>query len=154
MTCAIAHRGPDSDGYWLDGEAGIALGHRRLSIIDLSAAGAQPMRSASGRYVVVFNGEIYNFPELRQTLEAACKAPKWRGHSDTEVLLASIEAWGIEAALRRSLGMFAFALWDLSITHKFCPDVCAQFDIYESRQSFPHDHVARRWIAGAGKITA
>jgi asparagine synthase (glutamine-hydrolysing) len=93
-------------------EAGLALGHTRLSIVDLSAAGHQPMMSASGRFVLTYNGEIYNFPTLRRELETSTRAPTWRGHSDTEVLLACIEAWGLEATLRRCNGMFAFALWD------------------------------------------
>ena len=112
MTAPIAHRGPDAEGCWTDAEAGIALGHRRLSIVDLSPAGSQPMTSASGRYVITYNGEIYNHRELRRELEQGGKAPAWRGHSDTETLLAAIEAWGLEPALRRATGMFAFALWD------------------------------------------
>ena len=88
------------------------LGHRRLSILDLSAAGHQPMVSASGRYVMIFNGEIYDHLELRREIEQAAAAPPWRGHSDTEILLAGFEAWGIEATLRKAAGMFAFALWD------------------------------------------
>lgn len=112
MTDAIAHRGPDDDGQWLDPERGIGLGHRRLAIIDLSPAGHQPMNSVSGRYVLVYNGEIYNHAELRTQLEGQCQAPAWRGHSDTEVLLAGIEAWGLHTMLERANGMFAFALWD------------------------------------------
>ena len=108
MSGAIAHRGPDADGVWSDAAAGIALAHRRLSIVDLSPAGAQPMASHSGRLVTVFNGEIYNYEELR----AALPPTSWRGHSDTEVLLEAIEAWGLEAALRRAVGMYAMALWD------------------------------------------
>lgn len=88
MTDAIAHRGPDSEGQWLDADAAIALGHRRLPIVELSAAGAQPMQSASGRYVMAFNGEIYNHMDLRAELEKAGHAAAWRGHSDTETLLA------------------------------------------------------------------
>ncbi len=112
MTDAILHRGPDSDGQWLDDTAGVALGMRRLAIIDLSPAGAQPMISKCGRYVLVFNGEIYNHKELRAELEGQGRAPNWRGHSDTEVLLAAIADWGLFAALKRANGMFALALWD------------------------------------------
>lgn len=112
MTDPITHRGPDDWGAWTDDEAGIGLGQRRLSIIDLSPQGHQPMPSASGRWVMSYNGEIYNFAELRSALEQAGKAPAWRGHSDTEVLLACIEAWGVEATLRKAVGMFAISLWD------------------------------------------
>lgn len=112
MTSAIVHRGPDSDGYWLDAETGIALGHRRLAIVDLSTAGAQPMQSASGRYVIVFNGEIYNHLGLRAELDCAGQGSSWRGRADTETLLAGFDAWGIEATLRKCIGMFAIALWD------------------------------------------
>jgi asparagine synthase (glutamine-hydrolysing) len=112
MLSAIAHRGPDDEGRWIDAANGIALGQRRLSILDLSPAGHQPMFSASDRYVVVFNGEIYNHTELRVALVAEGRAPVWRGHSDTEVILAAIEAWGVAAALQRMVGMFAIALWD------------------------------------------
>jgi asparagine synthase (glutamine-hydrolysing) len=113
MAAAIAHRGPDDSGTWHDLQAGIGLAHCRLSILDLSPAGHQPMHAASGRYVIVFNGEIYNHNKLRIKLEQAGQAPVWRGHSDTETLLACFEAWGIEATLQRSIGMFAIALWDL-----------------------------------------
>ena len=110
MTTCIAHRGPDDSGVWLDTSAGIALGHRRLSIVDLSPAGHQPMPSATGRYWTVFNGEIYNFRELRNELGGggAC----FRGTSDTEVLLEAFEQWGVEEALPRFAGMFALAVWD------------------------------------------
>ena len=114
MTDALRHRGPDAEGQWQDTTLGLALGHRRLSIVDLSPAGAQPMLSASGRYVVVFNGEIYNFAAIRTELEAARRAPAWRGHSDTEVLLAACDAWGVEATLPRLNGMFAIAVFDRS----------------------------------------
>ena len=113
MADAVAHRGPDDGGVWLDREAGIALAHRRLAIIDLSPAGRQPMLSASGRSVIVFNGEIYNHAELRRRLETRFpNAVRWRGRSDTETLLAAVECWGLEEALRSAAGMFAFALWD------------------------------------------
>ena len=114
MAARIAHRGPDDDGVWTDAEAGIALAHRRLSILDLSPAGHQPMPSASGRWVIAFNGEIYNHLQLRAELERAGAAPAWRGHSDTETLLACFEAWGVERTLQASVGMFAIALWDRS----------------------------------------
>lgn len=114
MTDAVRHRGPDDSGVWQDAGAGLTLGHRRLSILDLSAQGHQPMVSASGRYVIVFNGEIYNFSELRDELEKAGQAPSWRGHSDTEVLLACFEAWGPATALPRLNGMFAMGVWDRS----------------------------------------
>jgi asparagine synthase (glutamine-hydrolysing) len=112
MTDALAHRGPDDFGYWYQRDAGLAMGHRRLSIVDLSPAGHQPMGSASGRYQIVINGEIYNHASLRAELQSQGAAPAWRGHSDTEVLLAAIEAWGLRGALQRSVGMFALALWD------------------------------------------
>ncbi len=110
MVERIRTRGPDDAGAWFEGP--VALAHSRLSILDLSPAGHQPMQSASGRYVVVFNGEIYNHAELFAQLTSLGKAPAWRGHSDTEVMLAAIETWGIEGALQRCVGMFAIALWD------------------------------------------
>jgi asparagine synthase (glutamine-hydrolysing) len=110
MAETLEHRGPDDSGVWLDAEAGIALAFRRLSIIDLTQAGHQPMESATGRYVVVFNGEIYNFPDLRHDLMA--RGVVFRGRSDTEVLLAAIETWGVRETLVKCNGMFACALWD------------------------------------------
>ena len=106
MAAELVHRGPDDEGIWLDASHGLALVHRRLAIIDVSPQGHQPMNSVSGRYVVVYNGEIYKFEEIRAELQAAGCAPAWRGHSDTEVLLAAVEAWGFEATLRRLVGMF------------------------------------------------
>jgi asparagine synthase (glutamine-hydrolysing) len=111
MLDTIVSRGPDASGVWLDPERGIALGHRRLSIIDLSPAGAQPMQSACGRYVIAFNGEIYNHAEIRSGVESSGPI-QWRGHSDTESLLAGFSTWGIAETVRRSIGMFAFAVWD------------------------------------------
>ncbi|WP_340266327.1 asparagine synthase (glutamine-hydrolyzing) [Sphingobium mellinum] len=112
MSGALRHRGPDDGGQWNDFDAGIALAHRRLAIVDLSAAGHQPMPSASGRFMIAYNGEIYNHMAVRRSLEAIGAAPAWRGHSDTETLLAAMERWGVEDTLRRCIGMFAFALWD------------------------------------------
>lgn len=112
MVNAIVHRGPDDVGTWVDARAGIALAHRRLSVLDLSPAGHQPMESASGRYVLVYNGEIYNHLLISNSLEAENGNIDWRGHSDTETLLAAIEHWGVELALTKIKGMFAFAVWD------------------------------------------
>jgi asparagine synthase (glutamine-hydrolysing) len=108
MADTLHHRGPDDGGAWVDDAAGIALGHRRLSILDLSPAGHQPMASSCGRFVIAFNGEIYNHLELRARFEGQ----QWRGHSDTETLLACFETWGIEKTLESAVGMFAIALWD------------------------------------------
>jgi asparagine synthase (glutamine-hydrolysing) len=112
MGGALVHRGPDDGGTWWDGAAGIGLAHRRLSILDLSPAGHQPMVSPCGRFVVAYNGEIYNHGDLRTELDAAGAGFDWRGHSDTETLLAALRHWGVEGALQRLNGMFAFALWD------------------------------------------
>lgn len=123
MAAALHHRGPDDGGVWADAESGIALAHRRLSILDLSPAGHQPMVSATGRYVVAFNGEIYNHLDLRKKLDGLPVdsgvgfsdrqvGRPWRGHSDTETLLAAFEAWGVERTLTNAVGMFAIALWD------------------------------------------
>lgn len=112
MIGTLTHRGPDGFGVWVDPRVGIAVGHRRLAVLDLSESGRQPMVSACGRYVISFNGEIYNFEKLREELAAERAALDWRGHSDTEVLLGAISHWGLEGAIRRSIGMFAIALWD------------------------------------------
>ena len=112
MADTITYRGPDAYGAWHDAAAGIALAHRRLSILELSEAGAQPMASACGRYVIAFNGEIYNHLQLRDALARDGFQPKWRGHSDTETLLAGFSSWGVRGTVERSIGMFAFAVWD------------------------------------------
>ncbi len=109
---SLRHRGPDSEGYWEDQQAGLALGHVRLAILDLTEAGHQPMISACGRYALVLNGEIYNHLELRADLQAQGHAPAWRGHSDTETILAGFAAWGVQSTLQAAVGMFAMALWD------------------------------------------
>ena len=110
MADSLAHRGPDDAGQWVDARAGVALGFRRLAIVDLSPNGRQPMRSVSGRYTIVFNGEVYNHSALRAELEAAGAA--FRGHCDAEVIVAAFERWGVEASVRRFVGMFAIAAWD------------------------------------------
>lgn len=112
MRETLIHRGPDDANNWVDAEDGIAFGHRRLAILDLTSQGQQPMASNSQRYVIVFNGEIYNHAEIKQQLIAAGDAPLWRGHSDTEIILAAFEAWGVKNALESFVGMFAIALWD------------------------------------------
>lgn len=137
MTVALRHRGPDDAGTWEDTHATIALGHRRLSIIDISAAGHQPMKSASGRFVIAFNGEVYNHLELRAELADAGAAPLWRGHSDTETLLACFDQWGIEATLHKSVGMFAAAVWD----HK-------DHSLMLARDRFGEKPLYYGWVAG------
>jgi asparagine synthase (glutamine-hydrolysing) len=110
MADTLTHRGPDDSGTWVDAAAGVAFGHRRLSIIDLSRHGHQPMTSHSGRYVIAYNGELYNFQDVRRELEG--RGHGFAGHSDTEVLLSAVDQWGLENALQRFVGMFAFSLWD------------------------------------------
>jgi len=129
MTDAIRHRGPDDAGAWIDAPAGIALGFRRLAILDLSPSGRQPMHSATGRYTIAFNGEIYNFRALRAGL--ASRGHAFRGTSDTEVLLAAITEWGVRSAVQRCNGMFAFALWDRE-THALylCRDRAGEKPLY------------------------
>lgn len=112
MALRIAHRGPDDAGEWSDPQTGYTIAFRRLAILDLSPAGHQPMASASGRFVLAFNGEVYNFEQIRRELQEGGLAPAFRGHSDTEVMLAAFDAWGVESAIRRFIGMFAIALWD------------------------------------------
>ena len=113
MTDTLQHRGPDDSGIWMDQACGIGLGHRRLAILDLSSSGHQPMHSVSGRYVIVFNGEVYNHLSLRKQLEAGGALQRaWQGHSDTETLLACFETWGITKSLQSFVGMFALTVWD------------------------------------------
>lgn len=112
MTDRMVNRGPDDAGHWCDEQIGVGLGHRRLAIVDLSPAGHQPMASMSGRFVIVFNGEIYNHVELRSELDALVPGLQWRGHSDTETLLQGFQCWGIRKTVEKATGMFAFAVWD------------------------------------------
>ncbi|HEX8413069.1 MAG TPA: asparagine synthase (glutamine-hydrolyzing), partial [Sphingomicrobium sp.] len=111
MADVLAHRGPDDQGVWIDGQAGIGIGHRRLSIVDLSEAGHQPYHSRCGRYVLTYNGEIYNHADVRRAIESDGPV-EWRGHSDTETLVEAIACWGLAGALERCSGMFALGLWD------------------------------------------
>ena len=114
MAAALEHRGPDDSGLWVDAADGVALGHRRLSVVGLGPTGHQPMVSAAGRFVLNYNGEIYNYPALRRRLESVGVAVG--GGSDTEVLLGAIERWGLDDALDACEGMFALALWDRTAT--------------------------------------
>ncbi len=139
MTRAVAHRGPDDHGRWLDAPAGIGLGHRRLSIIDLSPLGHQPMASASGRYVVTYNGEIYNYQALRAELED--RGAGFRGQSDTEVMLAAFEAFGVGGALPRLRGMFALGLWDK-----------AERALYLARDRMGEKPLYYGWLAGGRQL--
>lgn len=134
MATAIAHRGPDDAGIWVDLQSGLALAHRRLAIVDLSTNGHQPMVSHSGRYVLVFNGEIYNHLVMRRELTGC----HWRGHSDTETLLAGVDAWGLDTTLRRCVGMFALALWDR-----------AERCIYLARDRLGEKPLYYGWVNGA-----
>jgi asparagine synthase (glutamine-hydrolysing) len=111
MAGTISHRGPDDQGVWNDAEAGIGFAHRRLSIVDLSPMGHQPMASNDGRFVICYNGEVYNHFALRAELDAE-RQTAWRGHSDTETLVECISSWGLKETLSRSVGMFGLAVWD------------------------------------------
>src|SRR5262245_64446457 len=112
MTATLSQRGPDADGLWIDEQAGVAIGHRRLSIIDLSNAGAQPMLSSDERWVISYNGELYNTAELRRDVDEARQPVNWRGHSDTEVILEAVAIWGVPATIKKLNGIFAIAFWD------------------------------------------
>ena len=112
MNSAITHRGPDSNNIWQDKNSGIVFGHQRLSILDLSTAGNQPMVSNSGRYIITYNGEIYNHLEMRKELNKINLNIKWKSNTDTETLLEALELWGIKKTLKKIVGMFAFGLWD------------------------------------------
>jgi len=112
MRQAIVHRGPDDGGVWCENSAGLGMGHCRLSVLDISSAGHQPMESLCSRYCMVFNGEIYNYRAIRQSLEKEYGGIAWRGHADSEVLLEAVARWGMERTLQQCVGMFAFALWD------------------------------------------
>ncbi len=140
MGAAIRHRGPDSDGVWHDDGPGYAVSQQRLAIIDLSPAGHQPMVSHSGRYVIAYNGEVYNFTKLRDRLQAEHPVD-WRGHSDTEVLLEAIERWGIMRALERCAGMFAIALWDRR-----------ERSLTLARDRFGKKPVYLGWLPGGGVV--
>ena len=121
MNSAVYHRGPDATGYWQDKNSGIVLGHQRLSILDLSSAGNQPMQSNSGQFVMTYNGEIYNHLEVRRELDMMESKIKWRGKSDTETLIESINFWGIKKTLEKIEGMFAFFLFDKVKSVPFSP---------------------------------
>ena len=116
MTDALKHRGPDNQGVWLDRNNQLALGHRRLSIIDLSVSGAQPMTSQSGRYVIVYNGEIYNATSVREKLQN--QGITFKGRSDTEVLLECCACYGVKEAVKQLIGMFAFSIWDKTLSRQ------------------------------------
>lgn len=142
MMAAIAHRGPDSQGHWTDDDAGVALGHLRLAIVDLSPTGHQPMISHSGRYQLVYNGEIYNYQKLRAELAEAGHTPNWRGSSDTEVMMAAFDLWGFEDTLARLEGMFAIALWDRETrTLKLARDRLGEKPLYYGWQGTGKDAV-------------
>src|SRR6266567_2785361 len=139
MTLSLRHRGPDASGTWIDRDVGIALGHRRLAIVDLSERGVQPMQSHCGRYVITFNGEIYNHQSLRQELAGRGNGIHWRGTSDTETLLTCFATWGVPATLDRVVGMFALGLWD-----------CAERRLTLARDRFGEKPLYYGWL-GSGK---
>ncbi|WP_323751988.1 asparagine synthase (glutamine-hydrolyzing) [Marinobacter sp.] len=136
MIDALSHRGPDEAGYWSDKNNGVLLVHRRLSILDITAAGQQPMHSQCGRYVIAYNGEIYNHLALREALQKKGAAPKWKSHSDTETLLECLASWGVRKTLESLVGMFAFALWDRQTnTLTLARDRMGEKPLYWGRQS-------------------
>jgi asparagine synthase (glutamine-hydrolysing) len=137
MSACLSHRGPDDSGVWTDEGVGLALGHRRLSILDLSPTGHQPMVSRCGRYILTFNGEIYNYLDIREEIEAGGSV-QWRGHSDTEVILAAIAQWGIAPSLERMTGMFACAAWDR-----------AERTLYVARDRLGEKPLYYGWLDGA-----
>jgi asparagine synthase (glutamine-hydrolysing) len=158
MLASIVHRGPDDSGTWHDPGRRISLGHRRLSILDLSPSGHQPMQSDCGRYVMVFNGEIYNWQGLRRDLEESGRAPAWRGHSDTEVMLAGFSVWGVAPTLRRARGMFALAVWDREVNRLLLArDRIGEKPLYYgrvgSRFVFGSELKALRALPGSGMET-
>ena len=142
MADTLEHRGPDDAGTWVEARSGVALGFRRLSIIELSSAGHQPMASNNGRFIIAFNGEIYNHLELRLELSAAKAAPVWRGYSDTETLLAGFEHWGVEITLAKTVGMFAIALWDIS-----------KRKLYLARDRFGEKPLYYGWVGSGSEQT-
>ncbi|HEY0666727.1 MAG TPA: asparagine synthase (glutamine-hydrolyzing), partial [Sphingobacteriaceae bacterium] len=130
---AIEHRGPDDEGFWRDDVNGVLLTHKRLSVVDLSSSGHQPMFSLSDRYIIVFNGEIYNHLEIRRELEVSGFSAHWRGHSDTETLLAGFDRWGIIETVNKAVGMFAFAVWDKQSKNlTICRDRLGEKPLYYS----------------------
>lgn len=136
ISYSLGHRGPDAKGHWYDGDLGMLLIHRRLSILDVTDAGQQPMQSHCGRYVIAYNGEIYNHLSLRQELQSEGANPAWASHSDTETLVACIARWGVEKTLSRLVGMFAFALWDKQTqTLTLARDRMGEKPLYWGRQN-------------------
>ena len=153
MGDSIIHRGPDASGYWSDKDNGLYLCHRRLSVIDITEAGAQPMESYTGRYTITFNGEIYNYLHIKNELEDNGYGYEWRGHSDTEIILRAFEVWGIEPTLNKMIGMFAIALWDKESKSLYlCRDRLGEKPLYygwqgnsfffgsELKSFLPHPH--------------